>query len=110
MAAPVILLAAVIQVGEVFTARLPCSPTTGYAWELKSVDRKIAVSTGRPRFEKSPAAPGAVGAPGECVVGLKGVAPGKTEAVFVYRRPWEKKKAPLKTATAELTVVLDKAP
>ena len=43
LAAALMLLKGEIIVGEIFTLELPCSPTTGYRWELKSIDRKIAV-------------------------------------------------------------------
>jgi predicted secreted protein len=83
---------------------LPCNPTTGFAWELKSLDRKIAAPVGAIEFSAHPAKPGLIGAGGTCVLTLKGVKPGKTKAVLVYRRSWEKA-APAKTFTARITVV-----
>jgi predicted secreted protein len=96
-----------IAVGEVYAITLPCNPTTGYNWELKSIDRKIAVPTGPVEFQESPAKPGMVGVGGNCVLGIKGVKPGKTKAVLVYRRAWEKKK-PAKTFQVEITVTAKK--
>jgi inhibitor of cysteine peptidase len=93
-----------IAVGDVFSVKLPCNPTTGFNWEVKSINRGIAVSTGTAEFEESPGAPGRMGAGGTCVLRIKGVKPGKTKAVFVYRRPWEKV-APAKTFTDEITVL-----
>ncbi len=93
-----------IAVGDVFSVKLPCNPSTGFKWEVKSINRKIAVSTGTAEFEESPAVPGMLGAGGTCVLRIKGVKPGTTKAIFVYRRPWEKV-APAKTAAAEITVL-----
>jgi inhibitor of cysteine peptidase len=93
-----------IAVGEIFSIALPCNPTTGYQWELKSINQRIAISTGAVEFQASPTAPGTVGAGGSCVLRIKGVRPGKTMAIMVYWRPWEKGK-PAKTATTEITVL-----
>ena len=93
-----------IVVGETCQIKLKCNPTTGYNWELKSIDRKIAVPTGEVEFRQSPAKPGMVGVGGSCVLGLKGVNPGKTKAILVYRRSWEKGE-PAETYTAEIKVL-----
>jgi len=93
-----------ITIGEIFQVRLPCNPTTGYMWELKSLDRDIAVPTGDIEFQQSPAKPGMVGVGGNCVLGIKGVKPGKTTAVLVYRRSWEKD-PPLKVYKAAIKVL-----
>ncbi|MCX5795762.1 MAG: protease inhibitor I42 family protein [Elusimicrobia bacterium] len=96
-----------LMVGEVYSIRLACNPTTGYNWELKSINRKVAAPTGPMEFQQSPAAPGMVGVGGTCVLGIKGVKAGKTKAVLVYRRPWEKQK-PAETFTAEIKVLAKK--
>jgi len=98
-----------IAVGEIFSLSLPCNPTTGFNWELKSIDRKIAVPDGPIDFQKSPASPGLIGAGGTCVLPIKGVKPGRTKAVLVYRRSWEKG-APAKTFTARIKVLPKKTP
>ncbi len=97
-----------IPVGEVFPLTLPCNPTTGYQWELKSINRKIAVTTGPAQFQQSPAKPGMMGTGGSCLVGIQGVKTGKTKAVFVYRRSGDKGE-PAKTFTAHMSVVPKKA-
>ncbi|NNN06165.1 MAG: protease inhibitor I42 family protein [Elusimicrobia bacterium] len=92
-----------IAVGESFSIRLPCSPTTGYEWELKSVDRKIAAPTGPIEFKKAESE--LIGGDGDCVLRMKGVKVGRTTAILVYRRSWEKA-APAKTFTAHIKVVV----
>ncbi|NNN05570.1 MAG: protease inhibitor I42 family protein, partial [Elusimicrobia bacterium] len=89
-------------VGEIFRVRLPCRPATGYEWRLKSVNRRIAAPAGPEIFQKDDS--GLIGAGGVCVVSIKGVKPGRTKAVFVYRRSGEKG-PPAKTFTLRLTVV-----
>jgi predicted secreted protein len=96
-------------VGETFAIELPCSPTTGYQWELKSVNRRVAAPAGPVEFSAAPAEPGAVGTGGSCVLRVKGLKPGKTKAVLVCRRAWDKGE-PAKTAVVELVVVPKKRP
>lgn len=97
-----------IAVGESYVIKLDCNPTTGYNWELKSINRKIAAPKGDVAFQRNEAPPGMVGVPGVCTLEVAGVKPGKTKAVLVYRRPWEKDVAPARTFTAEITVVKKK--
>jgi predicted secreted protein len=91
-----------ISVGEVLSITLPCNATTGYSWQLKSINRKVALPTG-PVQENAPKS-GALGAGGSCVFNVQGVKAGKTKAILEYRRPWEKGK-PAKTFTAEIKVL-----
>ena len=93
-----------IVVGERFEIKLPCNPTTGYGWELKSIDREIAAPTGAIVLQPTPAKPGLVGVGGTCVLGIQGMKPGQTTAILVYRRSWEKKR-PAKTFKTVITVV-----
>ncbi|MDE2143007.1 MAG: protease inhibitor I42 family protein [Elusimicrobia bacterium] len=95
-----------IAVGEVLAIKLPCNPTTGYEWRLKSLDRKIASPSGPITFQKGE--PGLTGAGGVCVLTIKGVKPGRTAAILVYRRSWENG-APAKTFTARITVAARRA-
>jgi inhibitor of cysteine peptidase len=96
-----------IAVGEIVPITLPCNPTTGYEWELKAIDRKVAVPSGPIEYRQAPAGPGMAGVGGTCVLPVKGVKPGKTEAVLVYRRPWEKG-APAKTFKVHIKVLPEK--
>ena len=98
-----------LKLGKTFAIELPCNPTTGYEWELKSIDREIAVPTGPVEFKRRAAKRGMLGVGGTCVLGIKGVKPGTTTAVLVYRRSWEKDE-PAETFTAEITVLPQKKP
>jgi inhibitor of cysteine peptidase len=96
---------ATIAVGEIDEVVLPCNPTTGYKWELVYVDREIAAPAGPILFHEARAKPGTVGVGGTCNLALRGVKAGKTKAVLVYRRAWEKDKPPVKRFEAAVTVV-----
>lgn len=93
-----------VVVGGIFSIKLPCNPSTGFEWEVKSIDSGVAVSTGTVEFQRGPAKRGKVGVGGNCILLIKGVKPGKTTAVLVYRRPWEERE-PSQTATFEIEVL-----
>lgn len=99
---------ATISVGESLPVKLPCTPGTGYAWEVKSVNRKIAAPADGVAFMADESKPGMVGGGGTCVATFTGVKPGKTTAVLVYRRSWEKKE-PAKTYTVRIRVTAKKS-
>ena len=97
-----------IAVGKTYTIKLPCNPTTGFNWELKSIDREIAAPKGDVEFKEKKHAPGMVGVGGTCTLKVTGVKAGKTTAVLVYRRPCEKDTPPAETYKADITVVAAK--
>ena len=92
-----------ISVGELLLLKLPCSPTTGYEWQLESIDRQIVKPVGEIDFLPSDGS-GPFGRGGTCVLGLRGVRPGRTDAVLVYRRASGSSRED-ETLKAELTVV-----
>ena len=98
-----------IVVGKIHQIKLKCNPTTGFNWELKSIDREVAAPTGDMEFKRRRAPRGMVGVGGECVLGIRGVKAGETKAVLVYRRSWEKVE-PAETYTAEIRVLPKKKP
>ena len=82
---------------------LPGNPTTGYCWELASLEPEgILKSAGDPTF--TPVATDRVGAPGTFFFRFAIVAPGAAVLKLVYRRSWEKDVEPLYTATLHVTV------
>ena len=91
-----------VAVREIFRISLPCDEATGFKWELASVDRGVAAPAGPITFRKSDKA-GRFGPGGTCELWMQGVKPGRTKAVLVYRRPWEKKE-PVKTFATVIVV------
>jgi len=83
-----------VPVGGYLHACLPSNPTTGYGWQIKSIDSTVIKPVGKPVFEKPSS--NAVGAPGFQVFQFQGVARGQSVVTMVYVRPWEKTK-PAKT-------------
>ena len=75
--------------------------TTGYQWQIVSIDKDILVEAEKPDFEP---ASGLLGAGGKKTYHFKAASPGKTELRFAYRRPWEANVSPIKTFTVWITV------
>jgi len=65
--------------------RLPAVPSTGYSWQVTSVNTRVLRVV--QEFEFEPEWEGSVA--GYQVVRLAGVRTGKTRLVLTYRRPWE---------------------
>ena len=98
-----------IAVGDIFTITLPCNPTTGFQWDVKSINRKIALPKGPVTYHPITGTEGLMGAGGRCTLDIEGKRPGKTKVVLIYQRSWEKGKKPAETFKATLTVVAKKA-
>ena len=93
----------VLHVGDVSVIRVAGNPTTGFQWELKSMDRTIAEPVEPMAYRQDSAKAGMVGVGGTFSLSVRGVKPGKTEAVLVYRRSWEKAD-PLKAYKVKIVV------
>jgi len=91
-----------VTAGEEFDIRLPAHPTTGFRWQVGSLDEKVVrlVDT---RYE--PTAPDPLGAGGTTVFSFVGVAKGRGRIKLVYLRPWEKGIAPARTADYSVDVL-----
>lgn len=76
------------KVGDLLRITLESNPSTGYNWELRGFDFGVAVFHGSELKARSG---GNVlfGAPGDTIMTLQAVEPGKQNIELVYRRPWE---------------------
>ena len=92
-----------VRAGKIAAIRLYGNPTTGFQWELKSIDREIAEPVGEIAYSPNTTKPGLVGVGGLFSLKVRGVKPGETEAVLVYRRSWEKVE-PIQTYKAKIKV------
>jgi predicted secreted protein len=92
-----------LRVGGVATVTLPVTAGTGYAWAIdagRSTGASHVVVTGG-----ETKVPGdRVGRPGEQYWQLQGHSIGDADIVFVYRRPWLKDAAPVKSTTVRVEV------
>ena len=83
-----------LLVGQKVTIMLDGNPTTGYLWEQAGdLPAGSAVSVNL-SCEPEPGDMFLCGAPMPTRLTIAGVKPGKAEVHMVYRRPWEKGKAP----------------
>ena len=100
---------ALVPVGETCVIQLRGNPTTGYQWELASIDREVVEPVGPAEYQQNQSKRKMVGAGGTYYFVFRGIKPGKTQAVLVYRRSWEKAK-PAKTYKADIQVLPENLP
>lgn len=77
---------ATLTVGETMEIALPGNPTTGFTWEVISVDSAVLTLTGDPSFRADSTL---VGSGGTMTLEFDAVAPGTTTLELVYHRPFE---------------------
>lgn len=74
----------ILKVDEVQTVRLVANPTTGYDWSCLNLPACCMVD-----ISYEPSTSNALGAPGEAVVTITGVAIGSGSLALGYQRSWE---------------------
>lgn len=81
-----------LRVRDELEVVLPANPTTGYVWEVSSIDSTVL------RLEKSEFMPGdkAIGSGGMEVIKLHAIAKGSSDVRLLFHRPFERNKPPLK--------------
>jgi len=79
---------------------LPGKSTTGYVWEVSSLDLNI-LELSETRFIASDKA---IGAGGIEIIKLHPIATGKSKVKLIFHKPFEKNELPLKTF--EVTVII----
>jgi len=89
-----------ILVGDELEVILPGNPTTGYAWELISLDTKLF----RPDKAEFFAINKALGSGGVEVIKFHAIAAGKSEVKLIFHRSFERNVPPLNTF--EVTVII----
>ena len=97
-----------LNVGDTIRVSLRSNRTTGYSWaeNKEKTDAKVLKSDGG-SYETNPHPEGMVGVGGVETWTFTALAPGKTEIVLGYARPWEKGKEPAQTF--KTTVVVEAA-
>ena len=88
--------------GQEVTLLLEANPSTGYSWDLAEAPGGWKVQM----IDHEYVAPkeGVPGQGGHEAWRMGAIAVGTAELKFVYRRPWEKDKAPAKTVTVKMEV------
>ena len=93
-----------VAAGTTLELELAANPSTGYEWQIGSVDTTIVAPRGA-EFEPNEAArSGADGAGGTQTWRFAARAPGSTRLVMLYRRPWEPPTAHTDTFAVNVTV------
>ena len=91
-----------IGVGEELEVILPGKPTTGYIWEVSSLDSNVL----RPGKADFFADNKAIGAGGMEIIKFHAIAAGKSVVKLIFHRSFERDIPPLKTF--EVTVIIKK--
>ena len=89
-----------LSVGDRLEVALAGNPTTGYSWEIASVDESVILADGEPSFR---ADSNQVGAGGTMTLAFDAVGAGTTVLELVYQRPFEDA-PPAETFTVTLVV------
>lgn len=85
-----------MNTGDNLEIVLKANPTTGYEWEVASVDSSILSKTGT-EYKADVVPKGIVGSGGKSIHRFKAIKIGKTFLKLSYRRPFEKNVPPVKT-------------
>ncbi len=91
-----------IAVGDELEVILQGNPTTGYLWEVSSIDSSVLQSN-KADFVANNAA---IGAGGLEIIRFHALATGKSELKLIFHRPFEQNTPPLKTFA--VTVIIKK--
>jgi inhibitor of cysteine peptidase len=90
-----------LNTGESFDVVLAGNPTTGYQWEVDSLDTSVVKQVGAATYEPSGTA---MGSGGQFTFQLQAVARGETPLKLIYHRPFEKKTPPVQAYEVTLIV------
>ncbi len=90
-----------MYVGETLEVVLKGNPSTGYRWEVGSVNKAIVRQVGKTEFKPNRKARGSGGM---IIMRFKAITVGQTSLKLIFHRPFEKNTPPMKTF--EVTVVV----
>lgn len=86
---------------QTLVVTLEANPTTGYTWEVATIDESILRLLGEPQFLPESSA---VGAGGTQTFRFEAIGTGQMDLQLVYRRPWEQGVAPLQAFSLNVVV------
>lgn len=90
-----------LRIGESLEVELRANPTTGYAWDIASLDEEILKQVGETEFKQEREGRG-VG--GKIMMRFKARAAGETPLKLIYHRRFENERPPIKTFEVTITV------
>jgi inhibitor of cysteine peptidase len=88
--------------GDKLVIEVEGSPTTGYSWEVVSLDAKVLKQQGDTEYRQGQ--PGTMGGGGTFTLTFQAAGKGKTELTMVYHQPWDKDTPPAKTMNVTVIV------
>ncbi len=90
-----------LKVGDTLVVTLEGNISTGYSWEVATINSQALQQVGESEFKSNTDMPGS---PGHQTMRFKAIAKGQGELKLVYHRPWEKDVAPIKTYSVTVEV------
>lgn len=96
-------------IGNLVRITLESNPSTGYNWELRDFEFGVAVFHSSDLVARDNAGNVLFGAPGDTVITLQAVKPGRQDIKLVYRRQWEPPDQVAETFQFQLEVAGDPA-
>ncbi len=82
-----------MALGQRIIVDLEGNPTTGYSWEVETINKEVLKQIGEMEHKIDSTL---VGAPGISTFRFRTISKGNSVLAFVYKRPWEKDKEPIK--------------
>ena len=92
-----------MNIGDNLEIVLKANPTTGYRWEVASIDSTILENTGVD-YKPDKVPRDIVGSGGKTIFRFRAAKTGQTDLKLIYHQPFEKNVPPVKTF--KLTVVV----
>jgi inhibitor of cysteine peptidase len=96
--------AVALQKGDTLVVTLEAKMATGYRWETVAGTGAVLSPLGTPDYLPEKVTPEMVGGPGEMVFRYRASAPGQTDLVLEFRRPFERGVPPAKSVRYAVSV------
>lgn len=90
-----------LKKGQLMVLKLPSNPTTGYDWEIVSIDPSIIKQSGEMSYKSDS---NLAGSGGVDTWTFEGGSSGTTRLILVYHRSWEKDVEPLQVFNLDIVV------
>lgn len=90
-----------LRIGDRLEVTLPGNPTTGFAWEVDTLNTSIMRQIGAAEFVASSSA---LGSAGDIILRFEAVGAGQTELKLIYQRPFEQTTPPAQTFAVTVLV------
>ncbi len=93
-----------VKNGDTIKLSLKGNITTGFSWEIASIDQDYLVQEGDMEYSDMPNPKNLTGTPGIFNYSFKAVKQGETSLKIIYHQPWEKDVEPYDTFTLNIKI------